>query len=150
INGPKGSAAQPFARTSYRGATINSRNGFAYAITDGFLLAGSVAEIRRAMDAHALGSSLAAAPEFRQAFADSREATLRAYLSSRLSKDLYESLLKEAAKPGGKTELPLQTASPIAVSLRTNEDGFMVEARVPTSFALLALSSMINAKPARY
>jgi hypothetical protein len=154
LNGPTGSAGQPLARTLYRGATINSRKDVAYAITSGFLLAGgSPAEIRRAIDAHALGSSLASAAEFRQAFDGSRPTTLRAYLSSRLSKDLYDSLLKETAKSGAGSEEAVagsQTSSPIALSMIPDEDGLMIEARVPTNLALLALSSMFNAKPAPY
>jgi hypothetical protein len=155
LNGPTGTAPHSLVRTSYRGATINSSKDFAYTITDGFLLAGgSAAEIRHAIDAHAIGNSLASTAEFRQAMGDSRQATLRAYLSSRLSKELSDSLLKEAAKSGGALEEVVQPASqtalPIGVSMVQDQDGLLIEARLPANLAVMALASILNARPASF
>lgn len=155
LSGPRGSAAQPFVRTPYRGATISSSKDFAYTITGGFLLAGgSVAEIRRAIDAHATGNALASTPEFRQAIGSSRQATLQAYISSRLSRELFESLSKEMARSEGTPYARLDpasaTASAIGFSMTGSDDGLMIEAHLPANLALLALGSMLNAKPAPY
>jgi len=154
LNGPMGASARAVTRTPYRGATITSSKDFAYAITGGFLLAGgSVADIRRAIDAHALGSSLATTAEFRQAMHGSRQATLQAYLSSRLSKELFDSLSKDMAKSGGKAEetaATSQVASAIGLSIIPDDEGLMINAHVPANLALLALGSLLSAKPAPF
>ena len=155
LSGPRGAAARPFVRTPYRGATISSSKDFAYTITGGFLLAGgNVAELRRAIDAHAAGNALASMPEFRQAIGSSRQATLQAYISSRMSRDLFQSLSKELARssetPDARIEPGSLTASAIGFSMTGGDDGLMIEAHIPTSLAILALGSILNAKPAPY
>jgi len=155
LSGPRGPAAHPFVRTAYRGATISSSKDFAYTITGGFLLAGgNIAEIRRAIDAHATGSALASTPEFRQAVGSSRQATLQAYISSRLTRDLFQSLSKEMARSDETTDARIEpaslTSSAIGFSMTGSDDGLMIEAHIPSSLAFLALGSMLNAKPAPY
>jgi hypothetical protein len=153
ISGPKG-PAQPLAQSLYRGATIKSGKDIAYAITGGFLLAGgSVADIRRAIDAQALGNSLVSMPEFRRALPGSNDATLQAYLSSRLTKEILDSLSKEAASSAGLSQqlaAGSQTPSPIGLSVVANEDGLMIEAHLPTHLLAMALTAMLNSKPAPY
>lgn len=151
FNGPK-NAARPFTQSIYRGATIKSGKDVSYTMTDGFLLAGgSATEIRRALDAHALGNSLGSTPEFRQAMASSRQATLQAYLSSRLSKDLLDSLARDA-KSGGVSQQSTLSAPPlpIGLSLGPDDDGLLIEANLPTSVLTSMLTAVFRAKPARY
>ena len=154
LSGGKG-APQPLTQLPYRGATIKSRKDMAYAITDGFLLiAGSAAEIRRALDAHALGNSLESSPEFRQALSASGRATLQAYLSSHLSKELLDSLTKEVAKSGDPAAQPLsqstQPTLPIGLSLIPDDDGLLIEANLPANVLTTALVAMFNTKRAPY
>ncbi|HET9529066.1 MAG TPA: DUF3352 domain-containing protein [Blastocatellia bacterium] len=140
---PKGGrASQPFAQLAYRGATIHHRKDMAYTITGGFLLAGGTAgEIRRALDSHALNNSLASNPEYSSAMGDPRPRMLQAYLSPAVSGRLFEATSQGAAK---------RASSPLALSMMSDDDGFLFEMRVPTEIALAALNSLATSKPNRY
>ncbi|HVG19893.1 MAG TPA: hypothetical protein VNI02_12655, partial [Blastocatellia bacterium] len=91
INKQGGASAQ-LARAPYRGAAISYNKDIAYTISRGFfIISGSVSDIRRALDAHATGSSLASTAEFRTAVGSSQQAMMRAYLSSGISNKIFES-----------------------------------------------------------
>src|SRR6185436_18268588 len=97
---------------------------------------GSVNDIRRALDAHALGTSLASTADYRAAVGPARQTMLQAYLSSKLSNKLYESVLAEAAKSNAALKefasKPAQMHPAIGLAMLPDSDGLMMEMRVPT------------------
>jgi hypothetical protein len=143
--------SQPLARVTYRNATISYSKSVAYAVTDNFfMIGGSLNDIRRAMDAHALGASLATTADFRAAVGPPRQTMMQAYISSNLSNKLYESVLAEAAKsnPALKELAPktAQMRSPIGLAMLPDSDGLMIEMRVPTSLTFMALAYLATGK----
>jgi len=145
--------SQTLARVVYRNAAISYSKSVAYTITNKFfMIGGSVNDIRRAMDAHALGTSLASTADYRAAVGPARQTTLQAYLSSNLSNKLYESVLAEAAKsnPALKEFAPktAQMRSPIGLAMLPDSDGVMMEMRVPTGLTFMALAYLATSKPA--
>jgi hypothetical protein len=145
--------SQTLTRVTYRNAAINYSKNLAYTITNKFfMIGGSVADIRRAMDAHALGISLASTADYRAAVGPPRQTMLQAYLSSNLSNKLYESVLAEAAKSNAALkEFAPKTAqmqSPIGLAMLPDPDGLMMELRVPTSLTFMALAYLATNKPA--
>ncbi|MGA9767448.1 MAG: DUF3352 domain-containing protein [Blastocatellia bacterium] len=148
---PTGS--QSPARVTYRNAAISYNKSFAYAITDKFfMIGGSVTDIRRALDAHALGTSLASTADYRAAVGPARQTMLQAYLSSNLSNKLYDSVLAEAAKSNAALKefvsKPAQMRSAIGLAMLPDSDGLMMEMRVPTSLTFMALAYLATNKPA--
>ena len=139
------SAPSQFTHTPYRGVGINANKSFAYAIVNGFFIAGgSAAQVRRAIDAQATGVSLASTEAFKSAFGSAQQAVLQAYLSPALSNQLFESLSKDPAKSDASapTASAAQQRMPIAVQLVPDNDGMIFEARLPANLAVLALASM--------
>jgi hypothetical protein len=145
--------SQTLARVTYRNAAISYSKSVAYTITNKFfIMGGSVSDIRRAMDAHALGTSLASTADYRAAVGPARQTMLQAYLSSNLSNKLYESVLAEAAKSNPALKefapKPAQMRSPIGLAMLPDSDGLMMELRVPTSLTFMALAYLATSKPA--
>lgn len=145
--------SQTLARVTYRNATISYGKSVAYAITNKFfMIGGSVSEIRRAMDAHALGTSLASTADYRAAVGPARQTMLQAYVSSNLSNRIYESVLAASAKsnPALKdfASKTAQVNSPIGLAMLPDSDGVMMEMRVPTSLTFMALAYLATGKPA--
>jgi hypothetical protein len=141
------SAPSQFTRTPYRGVGISANKSFAYAIVNGFFIAGgSAAQVRRAIDAQATGVSLSSTEAFKSAFGSAQQAILQAYVSPVLSNQLFESLSKEAVRSDASapTASAAQQRMPIAVQLVADNDGMVIEARLPTNLAVLALASMAN------
>jgi hypothetical protein len=141
------SATWQLTHTPYRGVGINANKNLAYAIVNGFFIAGgSAAQVRRAIDAQATGVSLASTEAFKSAFGSAQQAILQAYLSPALSNQLFESLSKEVVKSdaAAPTASAAQQRMPIAVQLVPDNDGMIIEARLPTNLAVLALASMAN------
>ena len=135
------SAPSQFTHTPYRGVGVNANKDFAYAIVNGFFIAGgSAAQVRRAIDAQATGVSLASTEAFKSAFGSAQQTVLQAYLSPALSNQLFESLSKsDASAPSASAA---QQRMPIAVQLVPDNDGMIFEARLPANLAVLALASM--------
>ncbi|HSF25596.1 MAG TPA: DUF3352 domain-containing protein [Blastocatellia bacterium] len=151
MNRSKTSAAQ-FTRAAYRGVMINASKSFAWTIVNGFFVAGgSAAQIRRAVDAQATGVSLASTEAFKSAFPSSQQAALQAYVSPALVNELFESLSKGA--PESNVSLaspnPIQARMPVVIQAIPDEEGLMIEARLPTNLALLALASMAGGSSPR-
>lgn len=146
------SGAPGLARTAYHGAMINSNKSFAYAVTkDFFILSGSAADIRHALDAYLLGNSLAAAPEFRAATGGARETALQLYLSSAVATKLFDTLQIESAKVSGSVKELAQPAARIAglgVSVRSDADGMLMEMRAPATLAFAAMAAVATSRPA--
>ena len=146
------SAAAQLARTPYRGVMVNANKSVAYAIVNGFfVIGGSAAQIRHAIDVQATGASLATTESFKSAFSGSQQAALQAYISPALVNELFESLSKETAKANA---LPVmasaaQARMPIAIQLIHGADGMMIEARLPANLALMALASMAGESSSR-
>lgn len=145
--------AASFSRSAHRNATIFYNKDIAFAVTNNFfMLSGSAMSIRRAMDAHALGNSLAASADYRAAIGTPRRAIVQAYISPNVSNLLYESILSEAAKsnPSFKelARKTAQTSSPVGITITPDSDGLMMELRVPTSLTFMALASLTTGKPA--
>jgi hypothetical protein len=141
------SAPSQFTRTPYRGVGISANKSFAYAIVNGFFIAGgSAAQVRRAIDAQATGVSLSSTEAFKSAFGSAQQAILQAYVSPVLSNQLFESLSKEAVRSDASapTASAAQQRMPIAVQLVADNDGMIIEARLPTNLAVLALASVAN------
>jgi hypothetical protein len=139
------SASAQFARTPYRGVMVNASKNIAYAIVNGFfVVGGSAAQIRRAIDAQGSGVSLASTEAFKSAFGSSQHAALQAYVSPALANELLENLARGAAKTNASPVFAsaAQARMPIAIQLIPGADGMMIEARLPASLALLALASM--------
>jgi hypothetical protein len=145
--------SQSLARASYRNATILYNKDIAFAVASNFfMLSGSVMNIRRAMDARALGNSLAASADFQAALGSPRRAMMQAYFSSNLSNKLYDTILSEAVKTNPSLkEFARKTAqprSPIGLTVVPDSDGMMLEMRVPTNLIFMAIASLANSKPA--
>jgi hypothetical protein len=149
-----GQTAPVFARAPHRGATINHRKDMAYAISNGFfVVSGSVAQIRRSLDAKVAGASLASSQEFNQAMGAPRPVMMQVYVSSSAANSFFKSVSTQAAKMGSTTPIPVpvsQTRSAIGVTMVPDADGLMLEARVPTEFAVMALAAMVSEKPNSY
>jgi hypothetical protein len=154
FNGMGGATAQPFARAPYRGATISYNKSMAYAISGGFFIAGgSAAQIRSALDARAAGASLAQTPEFNQAMGAARPVMMQVYVSSGAANSFFKTISTQAAKmnSGAATSVPVsQSRSAIGVTIVPDTDGLMLEARIPTELAVMALAAMVSEKPAPY
>ncbi len=155
FSGMSGSTAQPFARAPYRGATISYNKNMAYAITGGFFIAGgSAAQIRRALDARAAGASLAQSPEFNQAMGAARPVMLQVYVSSKAANSFFKTISTQAAKTNSGAAAPqvpvTESRSSIGVMMVPDADGLMLEARVPTDLAVMALAAIVSEKPAPY
>jgi hypothetical protein len=147
-----GGAARPFSQAYHRGARINFRSDVAYAVSGGFLIAGgSVNDIRRALDGRALGSSLGSSPEFRSTMGAPSPAMMQVFVSSRVSGKLQEVLQAAAAKVyPGMPEAPAAPRSPLGIAMKHDEEGIMIEMRVPVSFAFMALDSMTRSNRAAF
>lgn len=154
VSGMGGAAAQPFARAPYRGGSISYNKSMAYAISGGFFIAGgSVAQIRRALDARAAGASLAQTPEFNQTMGGARPVMMQVYISSGAANSFFKTISTQSAKmnSGAASSVPLsRSRSAIGVTMMPDTDGLMLEARVPTELAIMALASMVSEKPAPY
>jgi hypothetical protein len=134
-----------FTRAPYRGVVVNASKSFAWAIVNGFFVAGgSGAQIRRAIDAQATGVSLASSEAFKSAFGSGQQAALQAYVAPVLVNELFESLSKNAAKSNALliSQSEAQARMPIVIQLIPDAGGMMIEARLPANLALLALASM--------
>ncbi|HKY03507.1 MAG TPA: hypothetical protein VJQ56_01390, partial [Blastocatellia bacterium] len=144
-----GRISQPFSQSFHRGARINYRNGFAYAVTGGFLiLSGSPADIRRALDARAAGGGLASTESFRSVMGQSRPSMMQVYLSSAVTGAIHETMRLEAAKTSPElATLKTAARAPVGFVITPDQNNLLVEMRVPTSFAVLALGSMMQAAP---
>ena len=147
--------SQTLTRVTYRNAAISYSNNFAYAVTNKFfMIGGSAGDIRRALDAHALGTSLALTADYRAAIGPPRQTMLQAYISSNLSNKLYESVLAEAVKSNAALkEFAPKTAqmrSPIGLAMLPDSDGVMMEMRVPTSLTFMALAYLATSKPTAF
>lgn len=145
-----GSRTQSFSQAHHRGARINYRSGIAYTISGGFLIVGGgLNDIRRALDARALGASLGTSPEFRSIMGAPRPSMMQLFVSSKVSGKLQGVLQAEAAKMfPGTPEASASPRAPLGMSMKHDEDGVLLEMRVPVSFALMALNSMAKSKPA--
>jgi hypothetical protein len=144
------SGAQPMARAAYHGATISSNKSIAYAVTkDFFILGGSAADLRRALDAYFLGNSLAASTEFRAAMGGARETTMQLYLSSAVATKLFETLQTETAKANGSVKELAQPPARVAglgMSVLPDADGVLMELRAPANLAFAAMAALATSK----
>lgn len=147
-----GGMSQPFSQAFHRGARINYRNGFAYAISGGFLiLSGSPADIRRALDARATGTALGSTEEFRSAMGQARPSMMQVYLSSAVTSTMHETMRREAAKTNPDLAgVKAGARVPIGFVMTPDANNLLVEMRAPTSFAVMALGSMMTAAPATH
>ena len=143
INKP---GAPMLSRAAYRGAIVSSNKSVAFAVTrDFFVIGGSAAEIRRALDAYYMGNSLAVAPEFRAALGDARATTMQLYLSSAVATKLFEALQTATAKASGSVKELAQPAGRVAglgISMRSDKDGVLLEMRAPVNLALAAMGAL--------
>jgi hypothetical protein len=150
---PPGKPATPLASESYRGSVIKWNKSVAYAISGGYLvLSGSPGDIRRALDARHTGNSLASNAQFRAAVGSSSHSVAQGYVSSRVSGELFSSIAKTVGRSNremaGLMAASSQTNSAMGFSAVPDPDGFMMEFRLPTNLALLALASMSADAPA--
>jgi hypothetical protein len=145
------SGAQPMTRAAYHGAIISSNKSIAYAVTkDFFILGGSAADLRRALDAYFLGNSLAASTEFRAAMGGARETIMQLYLSSAVTTKLFETLQTETAKANGSVKELAQPPAHVAglgMSMLPDADGILMEIRAPVSLAFAAMAALATSKP---
>jgi hypothetical protein len=151
----QGGAATQLARASYRGATISYNKDVAYAISGGFfIISGSATDIRRALDARALGNSLAATAEFREAVGSSQQAMMQAYLSPGVSNKIIESISTEIVKANAELKdyvtSTAQTRSAIGLTITPDPDGLMMEMRAPANLTFMALAAVATSKPSPY
>jgi hypothetical protein len=146
------SGAQPMARTAYHGAIISSNKNIAFAVTkDFFILGGSAADLRRALDAYVMGNSLAASNEFRAAMGGARETTMQLYLSSAVATKLFETLQTETAKASASVKELAQPPARVAglgMSVLPDADGMLMEMRAPANLAFAAMAALATSKPA--
>lgn len=146
------SGAQTLTRTAYHGATISSNKRIAFAVTkDFFLLGGSAADLRRALDAYSMGNSLAVSNEFRAVVGSTRETTAQLYLSSAVATKLLESLQIETAKAIGSVKELAQPPARVAglgISVLPDADGMLLELRVPATLAFAAMAALATGRPA--
>jgi hypothetical protein len=150
---PPGKPAAPLASESYRGSVIKWNKSVAYSISGGYLvLSGSPVDVRRALDARATGNSLAASAQFRAAVGSSSHSVAQGYISSRVSGELFSSIVKAVGRSNremaGLMAASSQSNSALGFSAAPDPDGFMMEFRLPTNLALLALASMSADAPA--
>ena len=150
-----GQTAPTFARAPYRGTTINYRKDMAYAISGGFfVVSGSVAQVRRSLDGKSRW-------RFARFIAGVQSGDGRASASDVASLCIVkrgEQLFQNHLYPGGKDWfeqrsdccLCQQTRSAIGVTMIPDADGLMLEVRVPTEFAVMALAAMVAEKPNDY
>lgn len=154
LNKPN-SARPQLAQAPYRGATISYNKDVAYTISSGFfIISGSPADIRRTLDARALGSSLAATVDFRAAVGSSQEAMMQAYLSPGITNKLCELISAEVVKSNSELKDYMkgiaQTRSAIGLTMMPDTDGLMMEMRAPTNLTFMALAAMATIKPSSY
>jgi uncharacterized protein DUF3352 len=146
--------SQAMARLQYRGATIVHNGSVAYTVSGGFfVLSGSPGDIKRALDANATGNSLASSADFRSAIGAPQPAMMQAYLSSAISRSLFEAIVGDTAKSSPGLAAPAGTIamqSPIGLTVTPDTEGAMIETKLPTELALLALSSLAAHKPSPY
>jgi hypothetical protein len=146
------SGEQPLARAAYHGAMISSYKSIAFAVTkDFFMLGGSAADLRRALDAHVMGTSLAASPEFRAALGGARATSMQLYLSSAVATKLLDSLQTETAKASGSVKELAQPPARVAalgLSVLPDADGILMEMRAPANLAFAAIGALATSKPA--
>jgi hypothetical protein len=146
------SGAQPMTRAAYHGAAISSNKHVAFAVTkDFFLLGGSDAELRRALDANLRGNSLAVANEFRAVAGGARDMTAQFYLSSAVATKLLESLQTETAKASGSVKELAQPPARVAglgVAMLADADGMLMELRAPATLAFAAMAALATGRPA--
>jgi hypothetical protein len=143
------------AEEMHRGVTIKHGPSVAFAVSKGFFLfAPTAAEIRRALDARALGNSLASSADFRAAVGASDQASMQAYFSSGMTGELLKTMFAEAAKSNealkGFATVAARTRSSIGLTMKDDSDGMMMEMRVPTNLAFMAMASMSATKPMPY
>ncbi|HLG16362.1 MAG TPA: DUF3352 domain-containing protein, partial [Blastocatellia bacterium] len=137
--GPK--SAQGFLRSSYRGAAISYRHDIAYTVSGGFfILASGRAAVQQALDWHAAGTSLGSSEPFLAAVGAPRPATLQAYLSPNVSRELLNSIVGRGDKTSPETGTP--AASGLVIT--PDPEGFMLEIRLPSRLALAALGSLMT------
>jgi hypothetical protein len=145
------SGAQPMMRAAYHGATISSNKSIAFAVTkEFFILGGSAADLRRALDTYFLGNSLAASTEFRAAMGGARETTMQLYLSSAVATKLFETLQTETAKANGLVKELAQPPARVAglgMSVLPDADGMLMELRAPANLAFAAMAALATSKP---
>jgi hypothetical protein len=151
----QGSASIQLARAPYRGVTISYNKDVAYTISGGFfIISGSPADIRRALDAHALGNSLASTAEYHAAVGSPQQAMMQAYLSSSISNKILESISAEVLKASPELKdyvrSAAQSRSAIGLTMMPDSDGLMMEMRAPTKLAFMALAAVTTSKPASY
>lgn len=140
---------------AHRGVTIKHAPSVAFAINRGFFLfAPTAADIRRALDARASGSSLASSADFRSAVGASEDAALQAYFSSGMTGELLKTVFAEAAKSNealrGFATVAARTRSSIGLTMKNDSDGMIMEMRVPTNLVFMAMASMSATKPMPY
>lgn len=150
LNAGKGPAAAPqLSRIPYRGTTINSTSSVAYAIHDGFLiLAGSVADVRRHIDAHAMGTSLSSTRDFRSAVGDPGPVSAQFYISARGLGSLVRALPAQIRSSGITSASG--TGDSIGVVVTPDPEGQLLAIRIPKKLALMALASAMKSAPAPY
>jgi Protein of unknown function (DUF3352) len=146
------SGVQPLARAAYHGATISSNKRIAFAVTkDFFLLGGSAADLRRALDAYVMGNSLAVSNEFRAVVGGAHETTAQLYLSSAVATKLLETLQTETAKASGSVKELAQPPARVAglgISVLPDADGMLMELRAPATLAFAAMAALATSRPA--
>ena len=153
--GGQGSAPTQLARAPYRGVTISYNKDVAYTISGGFfIISGSPADIRRALDAHALGNSLASTAEYHAAVGSPQQAMMQAYLSSSISNKIFELISTEVVKAGPELKdyvrSAAQTRTAIGLTMMPDSDGLMMEMRAPTKLTFMALAAVATSKPSSY
>jgi hypothetical protein len=141
----KGPNAPPpqISRAPYRGTTINSTRSVAYTIYDGFLiLSGSAADVRRHVDARAMGTSLASTRDFKSAIGNPGAVSAQIYISARALSSIGHAV-PEALKAQGFGAMTLADSS-IGVVVTPDPEGQMLEIRIPAKLGLLALASAMK------
>jgi hypothetical protein len=144
---PPGKPATPLAREAYRGSVIKWNKSVAYSISGGYLvLSGSPGDVRRALDARHTGNSLASSAQFQAAVGSSSHSVVQGYVSPRVSGELFSTIVKAAGRSNREmaslAAASTQTSSALGFSAVPDPDGFMMEFRLPTNLALLALASI--------
>jgi Protein of unknown function (DUF3352) len=154
INKSGGASAQ-LSRVPYRGATVSYNKDVAYAISGGFfMIGGSRNDIYRALDARALGNSLATTAEFRASVGTPRQAMMQAYLSPGVSNKIYETISADIVKSNAELKdyvrRAAQARSAIGLTMAIDPEGISMEMRVPTNLTFMALAAMATGKSAPY
>jgi hypothetical protein len=105
------------------------------------------------LDGKAAGASLASSPEFNQAMGAPRPVMLQVYVSSGAANGFFKTISTQAAKmkAGGAVTVPASVSrSAIGVTMTPDSDGLILDVRVPSELAVLALAAMVAEKPNSY